>query len=35
MNTSKFREAAIKVSAVASTLDTLSTRDMVEALDRR
>ncbi|HXO84580.1 MAG TPA: transposase [Gemmatimonadales bacterium] len=32
MKISKFREALIKVSAVASTLDTLSTRDMVEAL---
>ena len=28
-------DALIKVSAVASTLDTLSTRDMIEALDRR
>jgi transposase len=32
MKISKFREALIKVSAVASTLDTLSVRDMLEAL---
>ncbi|MGB9306122.1 MAG: transposase [Mycobacterium sp.] len=32
MNTSKFREALIKLSSVASTLDTLSARDMIEAL---
>jgi hypothetical protein len=32
MNISKFREALVKVSSVASTLDTLSTRDMIEAL---